>query len=387
MWSKNERAVLDISAVDRSEFKVVSEDGLHLVCPKKNKWDWSYEERYLRSIVVDDEGVVRSSGFPKFGNYGEFQDDTDALNKALASGHQVFFSHKEDGSLCIRSVIDGKVIFRTRGTMFGGEDMEDGTLSFGKRFCKVAEEKYPILLDPSYFDDASLLFEYVAPSNTVVVRYQEDDLVFLGGMEHSGPSPLPWAIVQSIAAARGFNLVELRELPRDPLKMLEEVKDWRTEGIVARCNDCQVMVKVKSAYYLANHRMKFSMTYKTIVEFIDTSGVRSEDELVEKLKEYDYDWEIVEAARELYTKYCEVVAQADAWAAVATDKFNELMGELPDDLDRSSAEHRKRFAMVACRQHSMVRTMMFLLYDDRKERFSNLRKRIIKTEAKLKGKK
>lgn len=386
MWSREERAVLDLSAVDRSEFKVVSEGGLHLVCPKKNKWDWSDEERFLRSVVVDDKGVVRSSGFPKFGNYGEFQDDTAALNRALESGHQVFFSHKEDGSLCIRSVIDGQVIMRTRGTMYGGEDMEDGTPSFGSRFRKVAEEKYPILLDPLYCDDVSLLFEYVAPGNTVVVRYQEDDLVFLGGVEHSGPSMLPWEKVCAMAAARGFNLVELRELPRDPLKMLEEVKNWRTEGIVARCDNCQVMVKVKSAYYLANHRMKFSMTYKTIVEFVDTSGVQSEQELVEKLKEYNYDWEIVESAKELYARYCNAEKQASAWSAEASDMFDRLLGEL-QEFEAGSAEHRKRFARVACQQHSMVRTMMFLLYDNRKERFANLRRRIIKTEAKIKGKK
>lgn len=394
MWSMREsdgRRVLDVSAVDRSEFKVVSQDGLHLVCPKKNKWDWSDDERLLRSIVVNDKGEVVSCGFPKFGNYGEFQDDTEALNQALASGAPVFFSHKEDGSLCIRSVINGKVVMRTRGTMFGGDDMEDGTPSFGKRFRKVAEEKYPILLDPSYCCCESLLFEYVAPTNTVVVRYRDDDLIFLGAMAHYQLTPFVWDTIQSMAGDRGFNLVELKKLPRDPVAMLEEIKDWRTEGIVARCDGSKVMVKVKSAYYLANHRMKFSMNYKTIVEFIDTSGVRSEDELVKKLKEYDYDWEIIESAKELYAKYLDVVAHADAWVATAHAMFDEVMVEIAalskDPPKADSAEHRKRFAMVACQQHSVVRTIMFLLYDDRKERFANLYRRIIKTEAKIKGKK
>ena len=80
MWSyKDGRAVLDLSAVDRSEFKIVSECGLNLVIPRKNKWSWDSNEKWLRSVVVDDNGLVVSCSWPKFGNFGEFLMDTDAL--------------------------------------------------------------------------------------------------------------------------------------------------------------------------------------------------------------------------------------------------------------------------------------------------------------------
>ena len=47
MWStKNGRVILDISKI-RSDFRTVSENGLNLVCPKKNVWDWSDEEKWL----------------------------------------------------------------------------------------------------------------------------------------------------------------------------------------------------------------------------------------------------------------------------------------------------------------------------------------------------
>lgn len=388
---------LDLSKIDQKEFRISSDPdkGLHLVCPKKNKWEWSADEKWLRSIVVNNEGRVVSCSFPKFGNYGEFPDDTRRLNQALADKGRVLFSHKEDGSLCVRSVVNGEVILRTRGTLFGGDDMDDGTPSFGSRFRKTAEEKYPILLDPTWYaDDVTLLFEYVAPDNRVVVGYKEPDLVFLGGVDHAGPKfyLLDWPVVSSIAEQYGLNLVQVHELPDDPQLMLEEVRDWRSEGIVARCADGQVLVKVKSAYYLANHRMKFSMTYKTIVEFVKTAQVEDEKDLAEKLKSYDYDWEVVDEAKRLYARYQRAVDQADAWAIEAARLAGEtdlravqtLAARHGELVTAGDPRHRKEFARVAGSQVPMVRTMMFLLYDRRYERLANLRERLIANECKTK---
>ena len=275
---------LDLKAVDKSEFKTVEDEGLTLVFPKKNKWDWTREERWLRSVVVDAKGRIVSTGWPKFGNYGEFQNDTRRLNEALASDAPVRFTHKEDGSLCIRDIVNGRVMMRTRGTMFGGQQDEDGTPSFGDRFCAVAEKKYPRLIDPAWFDAGiSLLFEYVAPGNQVVVRYPEDDLILIGMLVHEPRGPkgrpmrpfiVPWGEMAEFARKEELNLVSLKELPSTPAALLEEVKDWRTEGVVVRCpdpdtgNEDQILVKVKSAWYLANHRMKHSMNYQRILEFV-----------------------------------------------------------------------------------------------------------------------
>jgi hypothetical protein len=61
MWLRKDGcAFLDLSKVDRAEFKIMSENGLHLVCPKKNKWDWTQDEKWLRSVVVDDTGRIVS---------------------------------------------------------------------------------------------------------------------------------------------------------------------------------------------------------------------------------------------------------------------------------------------------------------------------------------
>lgn len=378
MWSRKDGGcVLDLSAVDRSEFKVVSENGLNLVFPKKNKWNWTVEEKWLRSVMVDDSGLVVSCSWPKFGNFGEFLGDTDALKKALAEGSPVLWTHKEDGSLCIRAVVNGKVIMRTRGTMFGGES-DDGSETYGEKFRRVAAAKYPKLLDPTWMaDGASLLLEYIAPDNAVVVRYKEEDMVFLGGVDHVGPRILPWGMVELIAAQGGLRLVELKELPSDPVKLLEEVKEWRTEGVVARHGE--VFVKVKSAWYLANHRMKYSMTYESIVEFSQRSGVEDEETLVAKLREYDYDFEVVESAREFFRRYLLALHMATCQRAVAEKVCADALADLAQ-LERG-AEHRKRFAMVACSREPSIKSMMFALYDGRSEQINAMVRKLVLSEG------
>jgi hypothetical protein len=367
-------AVLDLSAVDKAEFRIVSEGGFHLVFPKRNKWDWAEDEKWLRSVVVDDAGRIVSCSWKKFGNFGEFLAETKALEKALADGCLVRFTAKEDGSLCIRSVFGGRVVMRTRGTLFGGKS-DDGSETYGERFHRVAAARYPRLLDPLWMPDVSLLLEYVAPDNAIVVRYKKDDLVFLGGVEHSIPSIIPWETVVRIAAEGGLRLVELRELPSDPILLLKEVKEWRTEGVVARCCGDQVLVKVKSAWYLANHRMKYSMDYKSIVEFSQRADVGDEDALVAKLREYDYDFEVIESAKEFFRRYVLALRDATRMRADAEEACSGTLVGLAG-LERGP-EHRKRFAAVACSREPAVRSMMFALYDGRLERVDAMVRKLI----------
>lgn len=246
MWEINNGKVkLDIKQVN-SNFRIVKQDNLTFICPKKNLWDWENDGmKWLRSVIVDEKGYVVSCGFPKFGNYNEFKEDTEKLNKSLESQEQVLFTHKYDGSLCIRSVINGNVILRTRGTIDGNFEYENRT-SFKEKFRLVAEEKYPILLNPDWNNDKSLLFEYLSKDDRIVLSYEENDLIFLGAVYHY-LKLATWNELKQIANEGNLKLVELFELPNDITTLLEQVKNWEIEGVVARCNDSQTLVKVKSA--------------------------------------------------------------------------------------------------------------------------------------------
>lgn len=238
MWKINSnQAYLDISKI-KNNFRIYSSSGYTLVCPKKNYWDWEDEERWLRSIMVNKDGRVVSCGWPKFGNYNEFTNDTNILNDNI---HKALFTHKHDGSLAIRSVVDNKVIFRTRGTLFGGDYDENGNEPFGVKFNRVAK-KYQKLLDINWCADRSLLFEYVSPNNKIVVKYDEEDLIFIGFVYHNLTIG-SWGETKLIAKEGNLKLVEVYELPKDPKKILKIIKDWDDEGIVVRCG--QTMVKLK----------------------------------------------------------------------------------------------------------------------------------------------
>jgi hypothetical protein len=380
MWSiQDGKKKLDITKLT-SNFRITSENGLHLVCPRKNLWEWEDGERWLRSVVVNDDGFVVSCSWPKFGNFGEFLKDTNILENKLANNGVVRYTHKEDGSLCIRYVVDNKVIMRTRGTLFGGF-AEDDQESFGDRFKKVAQEKYPILLDPNFMTDRSLLFEYVAPNNVVVIRYKEEDLVFLGFIMHNDLHIGSWSELECLANDNNLNLVKLHDLPRDPLQLLEEIKTWKEEGIVARCNDDKVLVKVKSAHYLANHRMKFSMNYPTMVEFIEGSRIETEQQLIEDLQKCNYDWEIIECAKDFYQMYNMASKIKDDALKKAQELHDDFkLNHLNDQEDKIAT--KKRYAMIACSQEKNIRSMMFCIYDNKLEKLHNFCRKIILSEGK-----
>lgn len=360
MWKiENDIAFLDLGKINSRDFKFVQSQGLTLVVPKKNKWDWKDEERWLRSVVVDINERVVSCGWPKFGNYGEFRNDSETLNAYLKTDKEVLFLMKEDGSLCIRSVVNGEVIFRTRGTLLGGDYDEEGNEPFGVRFRRVAENHYPMLLDPMWCDSYSLLFEYVSPDNKVVLNYDKEDLIFLGFVRHDLTIG-GWRETQDLAKCMDLNLVELCVLPKDPKRLLEVIKDWEDEGVVARCANSQVMVKVKSASYLAKHRMKNNMNYNFVVEFIGLAGINNEEELVAALSKDDMDFETVSEGVKFYRKYQAALDKYEECLATARNLYESFSFDTTDPV-----EHRKQFAALACKQDGFVRTLMFALYSNK----------------------
>lgn len=60
MWAPLQ---VDVSSLDRKQFKVVEEDGEVLVLPFKEKYRWRADEVHLRSLVLDRGGRVLSAGF------------------------------------------------------------------------------------------------------------------------------------------------------------------------------------------------------------------------------------------------------------------------------------------------------------------------------------
>lgn len=365
LWTHQDGARrLESRLVDRKSFIIEATDGYTFIHPKRTKWDWAEDELPLRSVVVDGRGLVVSSGWPKFFNAGERPANDARLETALNSGEEVFFTEKLDGTLIIRSVLpDGRVIFRTRGTWDGG--------NFGPLARSIAAARYSALLDPTLLPEWSLLFEYVGPANLIVIAYAQEDLWFLGAVRHADAHLMPVGQAQAFAQEQELHIVPLVELPRDLKGLQQAVREWGDrEGVVVRLQRGQLLIKVKSARYLALHAMRANMSYALIVEYARGADVNTEEELEAGLRELGYDYELCQIARGHFRSYLEHLVRSEAALAAARQLCADFLAQADDPANppADERERRKRFAMQATRQPDPLRAVLFALYDARPER-------------------
>lgn len=366
LWRHQEDGtlVLDPRLVDRKDFAVEEMGACIFIHPKHDKYHWAEDELRLRSVAVDLQGRVISTGWPKFFNLGERAANDAALERALESGEEVFFTEKLDGTLIIRSVLpNGKVIFRTRGRWESDE--------FGPLAHAIATARYPALLDPRIMPEWSLLFEYVGPANLIVIAYSQEDLCFLGAVRHADLHLMPVEQMQTFARDYGLRCVPLVELPRDVKGMVEAVRSWEDrEGVVARLHRGQLLIKLKSARYLAMHAMRANMSYDLIVEYARQAKITTIEELELGLRELGYDYEMTQIARVHFSLYQEQQARSEAILATAHQLHAEFLAQAgdPNNPPADERERRKRYAMQAARQPDPLRNVLFSLYDGREER-------------------
>jgi len=338
-----------------------------LVHPSKGKWEWEPDELYFRSVILSPDGNVLSTGFPKFFNQGEFPEHDAIVATELQSG-QAVITHKHDGSLLIRSVLpDGRILFRTRDSFDGGK--------FAPLAEAVAKAKYPRLLDPTYFTHGSLLFEYVGEENQIVVRYRgEDDLIFLGAAQHGAVGTvryLPFAELETVANDAGLRLVETYSWSAEGIaSILEMVRDWdKAEGVVVRSSDGQTLLKIKSAWYFAQHALRWHMTYESICRFAIDGNITTEEQLVSALAQAGWDYETTLTARDHFRKYLkarEVAEQVKAQALSFYEAFDqETAGQFTDERERRKAYATRLLGKDASPELRALSGYCFHAYDGR----------------------
>ena len=92
---------------------VLNNETVWLVQPQSIGCKWRQDNKFFRSVVVNEDGEIVSMGFSKFTNYGENPEHfptPDSLKGCVCL-------EKIDGSLLIVSKYKGNFILRTRGTV------------------------------------------------------------------------------------------------------------------------------------------------------------------------------------------------------------------------------------------------------------------------------
>ncbi|TAL41170.1 MAG: hypothetical protein EPN91_11315 [Salinibacterium sp.] len=286
---------VDIAAIQHlPDFTVDERQDRFLVKPSKLKHTWEPHELHLRSLLLDRDGTVLSAGFPKFFNYGENSYD-DAVVDELLGTSTATFTEKLDGSLIIRSIIDGRVHLRTRGNHDLGEMFAD--------VRDFAAATYRDILAPTIgAPESSYLFEYTAPDNQIVLSYRERRLTFLGRIDHATISFFDDICPFSTPSVRTVPLLAQSGRDAHALVMPQE----RTEGVVAwlRRKDGSIhLSKFKSAWYLRAHALRSFATPERIRDYAWANGFETTQAFIQGLMRDGVDFETAKDKAPLFDAY------------------------------------------------------------------------------------
>jgi hypothetical protein len=272
-------------------------------------------------------------------------DITTSTNNYFAKGVLVH------NSTALRSVINGQVVWRTRGTLDGGLHREQ---------IEKAAGRHPDLADPHFCPFGTFIFEFVSPDFRIILPYKEDKLIFLGYITHSDLSLLDWNRTKAMATLYDFELVPTHDLPSDLDELIAIVSKWGgQEGIVARTKDGKALVKAKSASYLALHRLKFQLSTNALRDLCDEKDITSLDDFKAYILTQGADWELLQDCEPIVQVYCNTRAQIDACFFALQMVHEQKVKEFPT---------RKDFAVEYANKAPVVeRPSIYLLLDGQPE--------------------
>jgi hypothetical protein len=294
---------VDLSKIDVTDFNQVEHqiagDDVVWIYPKLEGVSWDATNIiYRSSIWRKSDGQLISPGFKKFFNWSESPGVTPPPN-ALTPHIQCV--EKLDGSCLIVSKYKGQLITRTRRawakTMLNGDEID----IFIKRYPKAFDN--PLL----NAEDHSLIFEWLTPSNRIVIKHDFADIKLIGVIKHDDYSYFTQQQVDETAKnidvkrPKYFSYSSLEEL-------MQKVTDLNgEEGVCVYYGNGQHIRKVKSEWYKAVHNFRNAMNLKNIVELFLINNKPSYGEFC-NLVMNQYTYEGLEMARPLISQICDAMA-------------------------------------------------------------------------------
>jgi T4 RnlA family RNA ligase len=259
---------------------------------------WNNKNLHFRSLIVDKNGLVLSSGFPKFFNFEEKPDCYP--NPEKYQDWRIL--NKLDGSLLIADLVNGVFSMRTRGSV--SYKTQENYKDF-----ELLPEKYPKISEfLKYNQEYSLLFEILTPNNVIVVRPKEVEFYFLGAVNKK-----TLEIVNNEELANIWKQIgcvpfpEQYEFGNASLKSLSDaIKSWKgKEGVVLVYNKGQNRIKIKSDWYCFIHRIKSQLnSSKNLIEFYIDKKMPSCEQFSNFI-ETEFDFEIAIQLKDEIKKICD----------------------------------------------------------------------------------
>jgi len=275
----------------------------YLITPEMDA-KWNKNNLFYRSLIVDREGNVLSSGWPKFFNYGEKPE----CYPKLEDYNDWRFVDKVDGSLVICDYVNEQFSMRTRGTV------SYKTLPNAKDF-ELLPEKHPKVVEfLKENPHLTLLFEIVTPNNVIVVRPKEIEFYLLGAINKNGMVVVSnqdltdiWRKIGPISMPQTYQFDNFSDLS----KIYQHIKNWRgKEGIVISYNNNQNRIKLKSDWYCFIHRVKSQLnSTDNLIDFYIEKEMPSLEDFY-KIIETEFDYEIAIQLKDEMEKICDAGEKA-----------------------------------------------------------------------------
>lgn len=215
------------------------------------------------SFVMDGEKPVRIASRPmeKFFNLNE-----NPFTTGLDLSKIKYYMEKEDGSL-ISTFYDGDYLMvKSKASLWSTQAIDAGSIlqtsdnqKLYNRCLELAKDGY------------TCNFEYVSPTNRIVLNYDNKQLILLNVRNNETGEYVPIELLMKDPVLREY-LVKVYKINGDPKELLDNIKkEINSEGIVAVMEDGQHF-KLKSDWYVSLHMVKSSISNNTNLFEVILSG-------------------------------------------------------------------------------------------------------------------
>lgn len=216
-----------------------------------------------RGITFNSEGNCVSRPFEKFFSVGE--NENTQLHQVIGNINEIF--EKKDGSLVHPVLVDNGIILKTKKSFYSDvANLANARITLGVRdLCKtVCKYEY------------TPIFEFTCNEYPIVLNYNDDKPFTLLAIRHNLTGEyLAWDEVIDLADSYKIPTVVQYKLTIE--EILDNIKNLKNfEGYVLTLTS-GMRVKLKTAWYLANHRLKTAIRERDIAEMVV-------DELVDDIK-------------------------------------------------------------------------------------------------------
>ena len=250
----------EFSETDKGEYIVFNYHVAHddsFVCPVR---------RELRGLIFSPAGDVISRPFHKFFNLNEKEE---TRNVDWSRPHHVLT--KLDGSMVRPIPLPSGIRW---GTKMGVTDVSLQCEAFVSQ-----HRRYESFAAMCVDRGATPIFEYVSPSNRIVLEYSNEDCVLLAIRDNKTGVYLSVESMNMVAAQYDIPVVQPMKNSLDTIPCLID-----TEGVVVRF-DTGHMIKIKSEWYVTIHRAKENLLFeKNVIRMILEDKV---DDVLPNLPESD----------------------------------------------------------------------------------------------------